>query len=70
MVANPPVIYPHRRNKNGSYDSICLRCFATVAHTNTEIELLAHESIHACDQAFLTMFRFFRPTAYRHRLRD
>jgi hypothetical protein len=28
--------YPHRRNKDGSYDSICPTCFVTVAFGKSE----------------------------------
>jgi hypothetical protein len=31
--------FPHRRNKDGSFTSICLKCFATVASHMTEEEL-------------------------------
>ena len=51
--------YPHRRKRNGSYDSICLSCFATIASANTEIELLTHDSKHTCDHALLSMRRLF-----------
>jgi len=40
--------YPHRRNRDGSFDSICLHCFATIATANTERELVAYESKHIC----------------------
>jgi len=40
------VFYPHRRNRDGSFDSICLTCFATVAHKDTEAELLPLDSLH------------------------
>lgn len=41
-------IYPHRRNKDGSYDSICLTCFLTVSHANTEAELPKLDLNHVC----------------------
>jgi len=47
-------IYPHRRNKDGFYDSICLTCFLTVAHANTEAELRKQEMAHACHAALLS----------------
>jgi len=33
--------FPHKLNKDRSYDSICLNCLATVARTTTEAELLS-----------------------------
>ena len=41
-------IYPHRQNKDGSYDSICLTCFLTISHANTETELKEQEKAHLC----------------------
>ncbi len=40
--------YVHRPNKDGSYDSICTRCFATVASARNEAELTMLESTHTC----------------------
>jgi hypothetical protein len=45
--------FPRRVNRDGSYDSICLKCFATVATTRTEIELAAFDAIHACNHAMV-----------------
>jgi len=42
--------YPHRENKDGSYDSICTACFATIASVRNETELARHERAHVCDQ--------------------
>ncbi len=52
--------FPHRLNRDGSFDSICLKCFATVASTATEVELAAHDRIHACDHAMLCDRLLFR----------
>ena len=41
--------YPHRRTNDGSYISIWLRCFATVARSTSETELAAHDKDHICD---------------------
>jgi hypothetical protein len=45
--------YPHRRNHDGSFDSICPTCFATIGHTKSERELADAEQNHSCEQAFL-----------------
>jgi hypothetical protein len=45
----PIMHFPHRLNLNGSYDSICRLCFATVASARDEMELPPHESRHVCN---------------------
>jgi len=45
--------FPHRHNTDGSYDSICTVCYATVASVRKECELAVAESIHRCDPATL-----------------
>ena len=42
--------FQHRLNASGSYDSICIRCFTTVAKAQKESELAGHESAHTCDE--------------------
>jgi len=41
--------FPHRRNADGSHDSICTMCLATVATVKSEGELARHESAHVCE---------------------
>ena len=43
----------HRHNPDGSFDSICIICFATVAHVRHEGSLAEHERTHSCDEAIL-----------------
>ena len=52
--------FPHRLNRDGSFDSICLKCFATVANTASEIELKAHDNTHICDHVMLCDRRLYR----------
>jgi hypothetical protein len=40
--------FPHRRNLNGSFDSICSVCFKTVGTTDSEAKLHLMESTHVC----------------------
>jgi hypothetical protein len=40
--------YARRRNADGTSDSICLRCFRTVASCNRSTGLLEMESQHRC----------------------
>jgi hypothetical protein len=46
-------LYPHRCNGDGSYDSICRRCFATVGTGRTEAELELAEALHVCNLEIL-----------------
>ena len=41
--------FPHRQNRNGTYDSICPRCFHTVATRKNEADLSKDEHRHICD---------------------
>jgi hypothetical protein len=52
--------FPHRLNRDGSFDSICLKCFATIANKVTETELKPSEKLHTCDHAMLCDRRLFR----------
>jgi len=40
--------YAHRHNRDGSIDSICKTCFATVAQVQDEVILTRHERTHCC----------------------
>lgn len=41
--------FVHRPNNDGSYDSICTSCFATVASVRDEAELTQLEHGHICN---------------------
>jgi hypothetical protein len=41
--------FAHRLNDNASVDSICLRCFRTVASKNFESDLGVVEAKHVCE---------------------
>ena len=36
MAFQPTRRFPHRHNKDGSYDSICISCYATIASVRNE----------------------------------
>jgi hypothetical protein len=36
MVLTLPPFFPHRRNRDGSFDSICLKCLLTIGNARTE----------------------------------
>ena len=40
--------FPHRRNPDGSFDSICPRCYSTVSTRQNEMELAEDEMSHDC----------------------
>jgi hypothetical protein len=48
MTVKPLLFYPHRHNRDGSFDSICVRCFATIATADDITELHAYEKNHVC----------------------
>ena len=60
MLSRLVAFYPHRRNRDGSFDSICLNCFATLATARTEAELLAHDRMHVCKYSTLSQRAFDR----------
>jgi hypothetical protein len=60
-LANEPVrIFPHRKNDNGTFDSICPICYRTVATASEESQLKAGEREHVCgEDDFLPPFPEF-----------
>jgi hypothetical protein len=40
--------FPHRHNKDGTFDSICPRCYKTVANGQSEVNLAIAEMQHTC----------------------
>jgi hypothetical protein len=40
--------FPHRQNSNGTYDSICPKCYRTIDTRNVEGDLAAEERVHIC----------------------
>lgn len=41
--------YTHRENQDGTTDSVCRRCFATVVTASREEDLDRAEQSHCCD---------------------
>ena len=41
-------IFPHKRNVDGTIESICGECFAKVASAGAEHELAVAENAHVC----------------------
>ena len=46
------VPFAHRRNPDASFDSICTKCFQTIASEDSEGKLFAHEEGHTCDPIY------------------
>jgi hypothetical protein len=46
LISEP---FPHRRNPDGTYDSICPRCYRTVDRQLVEADLRAEERVHVSD---------------------
>jgi hypothetical protein len=44
---------PRRKNRDGTWDSICKHCFSTIAHGTTESELADREKAHVCHSSYL-----------------
>jgi len=54
--------YAHRCNTDGSFDSIRLNCFQTVASTPIDAALAEHEMQHRCIGLNLQIFEATRPS--------
>ena len=46
--------FPHRRNEDGSFDSICHRCFRTIGREKEEEKLRAAELKHVYEDLDLS----------------
>ena len=61
MIPQGSPHFPHRRNLNGSYDSICTVCHGTVATSRNENELAWQEENHDCSPSrLLELSQFHR----------
>jgi hypothetical protein len=45
MISEP---FPHRKNPDGTYDSVCPWCYQTVDRQLVEADLHAQEILHVC----------------------
>jgi hypothetical protein len=63
-MANKPKLYPHRRDTDGSYDSVRLTCFATVGDFKSKGKPADHREQHVCDSAFLAERGIFTLSKY------
>jgi len=56
-----PAQFTHRSNLDGTVDTICLRCIATVATVYDEGKLLRYEEQHICDPVSVERFDGMKP---------
>jgi hypothetical protein len=56
--------YAHRCNADGSFDSICLHCFQTVASASTDAVLAQNEMKHRCIALDLKIFETGRASGH------
>jgi hypothetical protein len=53
MPASPQFGFVHHTNGDGTIDSICTRCFVTVATESGDAALQREERAHICDTKFM-----------------
>jgi hypothetical protein len=58
--------YPNRHNRDGSYDFICLVCFATVVSARTTQELIGPSTKHICNPSTMLQRAFDSALSQRH----
>jgi hypothetical protein len=61
--------FARRRNQNSSVDSICTKCFLTIASASVEEGLVAHEEKHVCDPFGEFGAMWFDPESRTHGVR-
>jgi hypothetical protein len=60
MAQSAALAFAHRDNSNGTTDSICRTCLATVANAFWEADLESAERNHECDSLRVAQIRTFR----------
>ena len=50
--------FAHRSNSDGTAESICIRCFQTVAKVSDETDMPKLEQKHICDPNILARFDY------------
>ena len=68
MTAIPA--FARRRNRDSSIDSICTRCFQTIATALREEDLLIHEEKHICEPYWDFGSVDFNPDLRTHDVRN
>ena len=65
MVEDTGMPFPHRVNSDGTIDSICDQCFATIATSSLESDLASLEATHICEPARVAYYHQLDFTAKR-----
>jgi hypothetical protein len=52
--------FAHRSNLDGTVDSICPRCFATLVTSKSVADLAINEQHHVCDPFLLARYESFK----------
>jgi hypothetical protein len=60
MLSQAKEKFPHRRNSDGTLDSICAACLLKLAMAQSEEQLHSLESSHVCDPIRLCKVREHR----------
>ena len=58
-MAASHTLYPHMRNEDGSFDSICPKCYMIVAQSTAEAGLAEGETAHVCESSFFADYGYF-----------
>ena len=61
--------FPHRVNGDGTVDSICDVCFATVGTSRSEEDLASFEASHLCEADRVAYYQTLESTTYQRPLR-
>jgi hypothetical protein len=59
--------FAHRRNDDGTVDSICPNCFQTIAKSPSEPDLQNAEDGHVCNPAVVEHYRELRNEVSKYR---
>jgi hypothetical protein len=62
MAETRTPVFTHRRNADGSCDSICKACLLTIGHGKPEAELKVIEKNHVCHSSFLAVRGVLKPS--------
>jgi hypothetical protein len=60
MPSSEHLKFAHRLIPDGTVDSICPRCFVTVASAANEADLVLKEQLHVCDPFLVAHYEFFK----------
>jgi hypothetical protein len=70
MVSQLTCRFHDRSKADGSVDSICIACYATVASGRKETELASYDKIHVCDPVSLYYASQVSPVPVNHFLEE